>query len=504
MTLNPRLSIGAEWGNSETEPILMALDEVRPIVQLETGAPPALARAAVSLGSMLLRVFPHTVLMGDAELGQNPWNSRTAFQAISSMVASRPTATRDPVRDFVFGVGPGVEKADLWIGGGEWTARLGTSPQQVSSCEIGLGLQAASAQAAGELTKWILGPLGMINLPIGSDLVWNLIDFRLTEREVVVDRMEPVDIVLFGAGSVGSSTAGLLVMTPTLSGRINAVDPDTFDPERNPYRYPALIGTETGSKAEWVADALAQSGWQSAASVSTVGDWVSAQSNPGIHGIAISSVDSLDGRLEVADALARTTITLGVAGLALHIQREHLGDGFACPFCQYVDLSPSISQIQVWATLTGISPERVAELHFSKQMLIEADVQLASAAGRLRPNSCREMIGRRLEDLIHRAYAEATVQLPSGAAADVSAPFVSWMAGVLGAAEIVKSASGLAMVDRRFDLDMSGVPLGIVRRRQADSSGRCVCGPGLRSRWMAKLYGGPWNSATQNLSIASG
>ena len=70
----------------------------------------------------------------------------------------------------------------------------------------------------------------------------------------------------------------------------------------------------------------------------------------------------------------------------------------------------------------------------------------------------------------------------------VAAPQVSWFAGVLAAAEIVKEVQGLPLVDRRVDVDLSGLPPGLVRRVAADATGRCLCRSGTRIRWYRQLY----------------
>ncbi len=122
-------------------------------------------------------------------------------------------------------------------------------------------------------------------------------------------------------------------------------------------------------------------------------------------------MDDLAARFDVADVLAREVISVGVGGLAFHVQRESLGDAWACPYCEYVPAEP--------------------------------------------------------------------------------APRVSWLTGVITAAGLVKTASGLPVLDRRVDVDLSGRPQGFTRRVKADAPGRCACASGIRRRWMVNLYGGP-------------
>lgn len=495
---DPRLTLGPELTGADSTAVLAVLDGVRPVIRLG-GCGVSSVRAAATTASILMRMFPHTVLEGDGELGANPWGVHT-LQEFASAISARPSPSRRPENDIVIAIGEEIGDANLWVGGGDWTARLGSSPQRITEGRLGLGLQAAAAQVAAEVTKMVLGPLGMIAIASDANAVWNLLDFKLEERELAVDTFYGVDLALFGAGSVASSVVGVLAMIDQLTGHASVVDPDLFDPIRNPFRYPSARGDESGPKAIWLAELLRRSGWSADATVSSVGKWNVSRAAPGFDGIAISSVDTVDGRLEVADVVARTTLTLGVAGLSLHIQREHFGDDSACPFCQYVSAEPLTSQLQVWADLTGITLERIARLALENEILSSEDVHMSVAVGRLRLEGSDELVGRRLADLVHRGYAEATIELPEGGAATVSAPYVSWMSGVLGAAEVVKAATRIPMVDRRFDIDMSGVPLGVVRRRERDKSGRCVCGPGVRTRWSGRMYEEPWNQPTPRSS----
>lgn len=273
-----------------------------------------------------------------------------------------------------------------------------------------------------------------------------------------------------------------------MSGHAVFVDGDTFDPARNTYRYPSSLGTETGPKATWVKGLLTAAGWTAADLVGSASDWVRSQADPGFTGIAVSSVDRADSRLQVADSLAATNLSVGVDGLALHIQREHPLDAFACPYCDFVSLAPPMNQIDSTAELLKLPQPRVAQLMLDGDTLTAVDIATVVAAGRIRPERSEELVGRRIDDLIRRTYAEISVPTDVGVPAAVSASYVSWMGGVLIAAELIKSALGLAMVDRRVDLDLSGVPLEGVRQRPRDTSGNCICASPQRRRWATRLY----------------
>jgi hypothetical protein len=330
-------------------------------------------------------------------------------------------------------------------------------------------------------------------------VVWNVADYRRRPApDMPQHQTAALDVVFFGTGSVGSSAAGVLTCTDELHGHAVLVDGDTFDPTRNTYRYPTSLGTETGPKATWVRDLLVSGGWTADDVVGSASEWVRSQPAPGFTGVVVSSVDRPDSRLQVADAMAATTLSIGVDGLALHIQREHVFDDFACPYCDFVSLEPPMGRIDSLAELLKLSQPRVAQLLLGGDMLTAADIAMVVDASRIRAEGSEELVGRRIEDLIRRTYAEISVSDVAGAPTAVSATYVSWMGGVLVAAELTKAALGLEMVDRRVDLDLSGIPLEGVRRRLRDTSGNCSCASPQRWRWATRLYGERWNSTTNS------
>jgi hypothetical protein len=237
---------------------------------------------------------------------------------------------------------------------------------------------------------------------------------------------------------------------------------------------------------------LQSAGWDAHERVTKVGAWVPTLAEPGWRGVAVSSVDDVDGRYEVADLLAETTISLGIKGLRLHVQREHLGDGSACPFCEFVDVRGAISESQAESAFTGIPAQRIETIRLTRARLTQEDVSCSVNAGRIKAADAEQLVGRRFEDLVKRVYADALVPAqPGSQATPVSAPHVSWAAGVLAGAEVAKAAMGFPLVDRRVDLDLSGLPQGLILKRPADRSGRCPCASPIRHRWMTRLYSLP-------------
>jgi hypothetical protein len=236
-----------------------------------------------------------------------------------------------------------------------------------------------------------------------------------------------------------------------------------------------------------VGSLLADGGWVASAHDRLVGEWTAGRELPGFDGVAISSVDRVDARADVADLLARTTLSVGVGGLSFHVQREHPVDNAACPYCEYLTVGTPMSQLGAYEQQTGIPMARIAAL-LAGQRLQPGDVSAAIAAGRIHAGRAEELVGRRFEDLVRRAYAQATVRTVAGEAVAVSAPAVSWLAGAVVAAEVRKLEKLLPALDRRIDVDVSGVPTGMVRTVGRDRSGRCLCANPFRIRAARRLY----------------
>lgn len=497
-----RMLVG-DQGSTQLPQALHALDRLRVRVLVEPDLPPIAAGAAAGLIALLARMVAHLDLGSGSEqlrLSTNPWRVDRLGAVLPALSAVRPSPSRGADTDVTIGVGRLSQHVDIGLGGGAWTVRLGCTTQPIDVDEINdyghaLGLHAGAALAAGEVLKIALGPLGFANISVDADqaLVWNLLDHRHGPATPPAPAAQTKPRVLLpGTGSVGTSIVALLAMSPGVRGELDAIDSDTFQPHRNPFRYPALRGDETGSKTAWAQALLRSAGWQAIGHHQSLGAWTSEQPHPGFDGLLVSSVDDLDARFDVADVLAKTTCSLGVSGLALHAQIEHLGDGLACPFCDYVDATPPRTQAHVIAEQVRLPVDRILALQVATASLSREDLLICHAAGAINAEAVEQLVGRRLADLLARTYADAVWSAPDAGADEqvaIAAPHVSWLTGVLGAAEIAKSAAGLPLLDRRVDVDLSGLPQDHTSHRPADASGRCACTSPHRQRWRRRLYG---------------
>jgi len=494
--------LGEAHGSTAAVQALSALDQLQIRIAVPEGMPEQVSAAAAGLVALCGRLFAHVQVDGDAYLPLNPWRATRVSEVLDVIGWIRPTPARSPTMTVSVGFGPTGSPVDLSCGGGAYTVRLGRSPQPLDLAEIGryghaLGVHAATALAASQLVGRALWTVGHPAILVENVLTWNLVDHRLTPAPVgdEVAKTAPARVLLAGTGSVGTSAAAALSMSPALTGSIVCVDEESFDGSRNGFRYAAIGAEQGGSKADWAAGLLRDAGWNADSFQGSIGDWTIVQDRPGFDGLLVSSVDTFPARFDVTDVLARQVCSIGVAATSLYVQRERLGDQYACSFCEFVSTDPPLTQAHVIAEQIGFVDNSVAEVIALQQpgaMLTRQHVDQAVRSGRIRPEHADELVGRRLDDLVARSYAEMTFTAPvDGSAVAVAAPQVAWLSGILAAAEIAKMVVGLPALDRRLELDLSGLPQGFTTQTQRDASGRCACASAHRIEWMRRLYDAP-------------
>ena len=506
-----RLIAGTEGSGTGVE-VLRALDEVRVVIRTGLDMTGAHTGALAAFVGMAARLFGDVVLEPPVVLAPNWWGADDTTALLSTLEHLRPRPSEPPSHDFVVTFGDQVNGGRLGIGGDDYTVRLGLDAQALGPAPThAFGVHASACLAISQILGVALAHFGYSGVELDRPYVMNLVDYTLIARPAnatdTVAPTTPLRVAVAGVGSVGTSTLALLATafasrlapataTPPSADLVSLelIDDDTIDPDRNPFRYPALSGMESGAKAVHVADRLNSLGLRAAGHACPVAESVRSRAEPGFDGLLISSVDTLDGRLDVTDVLSRATLSVGVSGLALHAQREGFADGFACPFCDYVSAEPPQTQAGSHSHMTGLPLPRVLALMQQGARLSDADVDTAIAAGRIASERRGRLVGAPLSDLVRQAYAEVELRVPDHSSGDrevlaLAAPQVSWFAGVLAAVEVVKQVRGLPLLDRRVDVDMGGIPPGLVRRPPADATGRCLCRSGTRIRWYRALYG---------------
>ena len=462
-------------GSSAEERVLNVLAQPHIIIRTVRHPTDDERLAAAMLYSLCCRVFPNTSIDLDGVLPPNPWGVRTVASAVASQPSAQPRSHHTP-QQVVIALGRHAGPADLYIAGDDWTAIVSRAPitaQPAPGQHGSLGLHAAAALAASEVFKCALANLGLQTMQLEAEMVWNLVDYRLhkappIERNGAAGHQE---LLFIGAGSLGSSAIAALTLTDIVAS-IEVIDNDDLDPDHNPFRYPAATTTTTGSKVRWLGAMVGASPSISAQPRhQLLQDWIAQRALPGFDGTAVVTVDRVDARRHAADLSALHTIAAGVNGLATELHRSTATDNTAaCSYCLHIDVADPYDQVDVYAELTNLAPDRVREL-LNGDRLTRADLAATHVpTGGL-------TVGDRFEDLVRGAYAEATLPAASdeSSPAGIAAPHVSWLTGLTIAAELLKQSLGVPTLDRRLRLDLRGLPLGTTDRPMRDPTGRCLC-----------------------------
>ena len=401
-----------------------------------------------------------------------------------------PQPTSEPGEPFHLSWGGEPSGPGLAVWGGGWSYSIGPSlPFAGPDPGPGVGALAAAAYAASQVMGHQLSHLGFPYLAT-QGFVANLADYsRLPAppfAEVSVFSLP--SSAIFGGGSVGSSgfyTAALLGLT---GGPVDVVDDDHFS-ERNTLRYPILRRLEHGSKASWLEDMARRSGLDVTGHTMDINDFIDQFDEPPVIELAVVSVDTVEGRRDATDVLARTTLNVGVAAMQLHISTHGFDRDTGCAYCRYVDQGGALSDAGLLAGMLGLSQERLISAQLRGGRIDEQDAMEIAKNGRF--GDAAPQAGDRIADLRRRIYAQAAVPTPAGEVL-VSAPAVSAFAGALIVAELVKHGTdGLEpyRLTGRCDFDLTGEPTGVVALRAPDQSGNCLCHDPFRLRAYRELHG---------------
>jgi hypothetical protein len=466
---DPRIELFAAAENASAAQLAHRFDRTALVIETDV----AHAVLALSIANLAARLWPNTRVIGPSgHVSAGPLGEGRLNRVSRSLVAAvRLTRDEAPTRTITVSLGGAPsQSAILFATTDPWSMRISPRPVGSLGGAPGPATTAAAALVTAEIFRRIVPETAGVRLQ--DDFAWNLVDYR--HQTLRGPRFEPATATCFGVGSVGSSLM-LALLASGAAGTMTLVDSDVLQP-RNRLRYPLWVGPASGRKVEWIADVYGSGILHVIPRPETAQHFGNRLEGPPT--LAISAVDTVEGRAGIADILARETLNAGVDGLRLHVARHRFGDGFACVYCGYVDASPPASEVDTYVAMTGLSPERVTRL-IAGEGLSRLDVETMVGFGRLGPTSDDDLVGGRLVDIARaRLYASASV--PGLGPIGVAAPFVSAMAGSILAAEVLKPTD--LRLDRRVDVDMSGWPTGLTSRPRQDPTGRCLCWSAIRKR----------------------
>lgn len=479
----------------DAQAVLVALDSVEIVVE----APLRRCRsrddqiALYNMTNIVARLFAHVQIdVADVPLQRIPFGKGGLKSVLVRLVRDLqplPAASPESRLYLSYGVdpsGPGVA-----VDGRAWSYSVGPAHLPLPEADgPPLGPLAAGNFAVSQAFTTVLKPLGLPG-HITSGFTSNLLDYTLGPGPGISGTAgrRLGEAAVFGVGSVGSSFAYNAMLATPLGGQLAFVDPDVFKP-RNKLRYLIMRRPLTAHKAHYVAQVSRRAGLDARGYRSDIRGYLSRQPEPPAHALALVSTDTVEGRRDATDVLAKSTLNAGVEGLRLHLARHGFDRETGCAYCQYVDVAPRLSGSELRAQLVGLPVERVVAIELRGGVLNADDAAIIAASGNVQGTP--PQAGERLADVERRVYAQGALPAAGGQGqVFVSLPAVSAHAGLLLLAEALKDPDP-ALADFRLsgrvDFDLSGQPTGLVQPLTADSSGRCLCTSGFRRRAYGRLH----------------
>ncbi len=458
------------------------------------------------LATLASRLFDNVVLEGDGSVVADPALPMLggSFLAEVGRVCSelRPASSETSVGKIRVRVGEGDAGADLFVGATAWSAFVSpSSPQPVHDSGCPVGSLAAGTLGAAEVFKLAFGPRVPRALA-GREYSLSLLTYGDGERDEPVPAPDlPLDLILYGAGSVGTGFAHALALAPQFAGPVGIVDNGVFD-EKNPYKYSLLDWVTAGAgepKAPWLArrlEELSDGRLETTGFVGTAERYVASLNEDYRIPLAVSAVDTVEARLEIQDTLPKRIVNAGIAGTTAEVSVHGFGDG-PCLACLCLDREQESWQATTIAQAVGLDPGRAHDLIRGNLPMERADVEAIRVANRLPAEITATLdtfIGQPLLSLWNRqvAYSDAAVNLNTGGPQPlVSTAFVSAFAGVLLLAELYKNADPALesyAVRNSYQHELLGIPTGNVFEHLRDTRGWCLCCSSFRLQVHAEKY----------------
>lgn len=377
--------------------------------------------------------------------------------------------------DAILSVGRAARPELPWtvINADGWLARVSSG-----SCDLPAGGDQANPMAAlaaaslgvSEVFKRLLAPPGDQGVPFDG-VSFNLFSYQPGDEDSgpAIDRPIDLDILVVGAGAIGSGVVGVL-RELTVTGRVEVIDRQAYADEN--LGTCLLVGpSDVGrAKAEVAAEQLRDAGIAATGRQEEVSDY---RQRVGMDrpAVILNGLDNVEARHEIQGLWPDLVIDGAIGPLNAQVSRHPWDEDedVACLRCLFQ--LPVIDTTAESVRMTGLRAERVVQ---GDELVTEQDVVEA-------PEERREYLRQRLGKQICSIIPSEEIVRLSGGEEEVgfapSAPFVACLSASMVVGELVKHALGLAPaepLEPRYQIDMligpdAGQPLPMGRR--AD----CTC-----------------------------
>jgi len=498
------------------EELIRRLDETPIAVVVGRQAAESLATqtTALTAANLLARLFRRLIVVAPKEVHTHvrlPFIQQGEFAAALVAFAGRVhpdvrAELRDepPAEAAVLHVSdPGAATGPwrVYCAGAGWLSRVARRPlvSLLPADENPVGPLVAAALGAAEVFKLVLGDVLSGVVP-AEDIAFSSLTYRVGEQEAgpALGGVHLPDVVLVGAGSIGSAFLWGLAHLPDASGKLTPVDSDRLKRHNLDRAILVLDGVAASEpeKARWARDMMKP--WMPKLGVTpfsgAIRQYVDTLPPDYRLPLVISAVDSIESRRDIQDALPERILNASTGPTKIEVSRHGvLGEG-PCLYCLYLPEILERSPLHVAMERTGFEQRYVAELMIpdGKRLLSDGNVRGIEQRNRLPLGTLRHHVGRRLPELLRNQiwYSQAPVSTEGGQAL-VTTAFVSALAGFLLLAETIKEADpSLASyrLDRVYEQELLAVPNEFIYPGERDATGYCLCHDPLRQRLYQEKY----------------
>lgn len=282
---------------------------------------------------------------------------------------------------------------------------------------------------------------------------------------------------LVGVGAIGSAFTYALAHLPSANGVAHLIDNDQVG-DTNLQRYVLMQRTDIPeNKTDVAAKVLSAIGLTANSFPVSFGEYAA------IHGsdidLLITPVDSEAGRRQLAAYLPRSVLNAATGHSTVTVSRHAFADNKACLHCLYLTPRHETSTEKRLATDLGLSVSEVELLLAENKPVNQKLIRRVELHRNVNPGEYDKWLGQHIQSLYQRVVCgEASIPTSSGT---LTAPlsFISTIAGIFLAAELVKSSvEDLAAycLDNYFRIDTLHIPNpAFLEIRVQDPLQQCIC-----------------------------
>lgn len=376
----------------------------------------------------------------------------------------------------------------IYMGSDCWVARVSAQrPMGCGSGAVPFGAGAAACIAAANVFRVVFGAW-LTRAEPDETVELSLLDFATGHEAGNADLPVGVDVglvQLVGVGAIGNAFVWSLARLRGVAGLLHLIDHERVELS-NLQRYVLAAMEDDGAvKVDLAASALADGDIRAAGFATT---WAGYLERVGTHrfDLVVVALDTARDRVQVQGSLPRRIVNAWTQAGDLGVSRHGFGGEDACLACLYLPSGGRRNEDEIVAEELGFPPEELMNVRAMLALGTPVDEPLVRIiAGRrgLSVDDLLPFVGLPLRAFRQKAVCgNAIIRAKDGGGADVEVPmaFQSALAGVMLAAEVVATASGVRRerpaVRAVVDL-MRRMPgrISFPMRRAVSEAAKCIC-----------------------------